>query len=77
MFFHYTEQLHGILQDFLLPREGLHLSAERSKFRMPNFLLSDAFRRTLKIPGENPDLHVTVIAFMSVQPGFAMDHLSK
>ena len=25
------------------------------KFRMPNFLLFDVFRRTLKIPGENPD----------------------
>ena len=31
MFFHYTPQLHGILQDILLPRDGSHLSAERSK----------------------------------------------
>ena len=27
MSFHYTLQLHGILQDFLLPRDGSHLSA--------------------------------------------------
>ena len=53
--FHYTPHLHGILQHFLLPRYGSHLSAERPKFRMPNFLLFDVFRRTLKIPGENPE----------------------
>ena len=57
--FHYTLQLHGIMQHFLLPRDGSHLSAERSKFRMPNFLLFDVFRRTLKIPGENP-AHSTI-----------------
>ena len=56
MFFHYTPQLHSILQDFLLPRDGSHLSAKCSKFKMPNFLLFDVFRRTLKVPGENPDL---------------------
>ena len=56
MFLHYTLQLRGILQDFLLPRDSSHLSAERSKFRMPNFLLLGVFRRTLKIPGENPVL---------------------
>ena len=37
MFFHYTPQLHGILQDFLLPRDGSRLSAKRSIFRMPIF----------------------------------------
>ena len=47
------------LQDFLLPRDGSHLSAERSKFRMPNFLLFYVFRRTLKIVGENPALYMS------------------
>ena len=58
MSFHYTPQLHSILQDFSLPRGCSHLSAKRSKFRMPNFLLFEVFRRTLKIPGENPVVRI-------------------
>ena len=38
----FTMMLYGILQHLLFPRDGLHLFAERTKFRVPNF---STFRR--------------------------------
>ena len=58
-FFHYTLQLHGILQYFLLLRDGSHLSAEPKNSECQIFYFFDVFRRTLKIPGENPGSNIS------------------
>ena len=50
--FHYTPQLHGILQHFFLPRDGSHLSAERqnSECQIFYFLTFSAEGKVLAFP---------------------------
>ena len=51
-----------------ITKKWLAFIRRTKKFRMPNFLLFDVFRRTLKIPGENPALQVCYL-MINTLPG--------